>query len=169
MLHKRHKILTFKVDDIHFALYLMNVGRVIRAVSITTVPKAAPSLYGLFDFHGEHIPVVNIRERFGRPQKPIKASDRFIITAWKRRKLAIAVDEVEDIIDTTDKNIHRIDVSRTHGLDGTPNNIGLEVIDTISTERGIIIIYDLEKLLGTDTIIAVEELFSLIEKENTDG
>ncbi len=169
MQQKRQKILTFKLDDIHFALYLLNVDRVIRAVSVTNVPKAASTIYGIIDFHGEHIPVVNIRERFGRPPKPIEASDRFIITDWKSRRLAIVVDEVEHLMDTTDKNIHRVDVVTTHGFDGTPNNIGLEIIDTISTEIGIIIIYDLEKLLGTDTIIAIEELFSLIKKENLHG
>ncbi len=169
MQHKKHTILTFKLNDLRFAVYLQNVDRVIRAMAVASVPKAAPSIYGIMDFHGEHIPVVNIRARFAMPQKHISASDRFIITVWKNRKLAVAVDEVEQLIETTAKNINRIDISAAHGLDGKFKNSGLELIDAMSDESGIIIIYDLEKLLGSETIVAVEELFSLMDKEGLHG
>lgn len=169
MQHEKHTILSFKLNDLRFAVYLQNVDRVIRATAVASVPKAAPSIHGIMDFHGEHIPVVNIRERFGMPQKDICASDRFIISVWKNRKLAVVVDEVEQLIETTGQNIKRIDVSAALGLDEKVKNSGLELIDTMSDESGIIIIYDLEKLLGSETIVAVEELFSLMDKEGLHG
>ncbi len=169
MKHDKHTVLTFRLDDLRFALYLDKVDRVIRALSVTSVPEAASSIHGIIDFHGEHIPVVNIRERFGMPQTAIRASDRFIISVWKNRKLAIVVDEVEHLIDISGKNINRVDISAAHVLDGKFKNSGLELIDAISDERGIIIIYDLEKLLGGETIVAVKELFSLIDKEGMHG
>ncbi len=169
MQHDKHTILTFRLDDLRFALYLHNVDRVIRAMAVAPVPKVAPSIYGIMDFHGEHIPVVNIRARFAMPQKHISASDRFIISVWKNRKLAVAVDEVEQLIETTAKNINRLDVSAAHGLDGKFKNSGLELIDAMSDESGIIIIYDLEKLLGSETILAVEKLFSIIDDGSING
>ncbi len=169
MQHKKQTILTFRLNDLRFALYLHNVDRVIRAMAVAPVPKAAPSIYGIMNFHGEHIPVVNIRERFGMPQKTITADDRFIISVWKDRKLAVAVDEVEHLVDTAGKNINRIDVSAAHVLDGKIKNNGLELIEAMSDERGIIIIYDLEKLLGSETIVAVEELFSIIDNGGLNG
>ena len=169
MQHDTHTILTFRLNVLRFALYLHNVDRVIRAMAVASVPKAASSIYGIIDFHGEHIPVVNIRERFGMTQKDISESDRFIISIWKKRKLAVVVDEVERLIDITGQNINRIDVSAAHGLGEKVKNSGLELIDTMSDEEGIIIIYDLEKLLGSETIVAVEELFSLMDKEGLHG
>ena len=169
MQHKEQKILTFKLDNIRFALYLANVERVIRAVSVTTVPETAPAIHGLMDYHGEHIPVVSIRKRFGRTEKEIEANDRFIITVWNKRKLAIVADEVEYLLDTSGKKIQSIDVSTTQFNKGSHEKLGLDVIKTFGTEKGIIIIYDLEKLLGADTIVAVEELFSNLKKESHNG
>ncbi len=169
MQHKKQTILTFRLDDLRFALYLHNVDRVIRAMAVAAVPKAAPSIYGIMDFHGEHIPVVNIRERFGMNQRSICASDRFIISVWKDRKLAVAVDEVEQLVDIAGENINRVDVSAAHALDGKTKNSGLELLEAMSDEGGIILIYDLEKLLGSETIVAVEELFSIIDNEGLNG
>ncbi len=169
MQQKKHTILTFRLNNLRFALYLFNIDRVIRAVAVTAVPKAARSIYGIIDFHGEHIPVVNIRERFAMPSKPISAGDRFIISVWEKRKLAVAVDEVEHLINTAEKSISRVDVSATRDFDKTLKNSGLEIVDSMSDESGIIIIYDLEKLLGRETIIDVKELFSLIDKGDLHG
>lgn len=169
MQHIKQKILTFKLDDIHFALYLANVDRVIRAVSVTTVPKAAPAIHGLMDYHGDHIPVVSIRKRFGRTEKEIESNDRFIITVWNKRKLAIVADEVEYLLDTSGEKIQRIDVSTAQINKGSHEELGLDFINTFGTEKGIIIIYDLEKLLGADTIVAVGELFSNLKKESHNG
>ena len=169
MQHNKQTILTFRLSDMRFALYLQNIDRVIRAIAVATVPKSAPSIYGIMDFHGEHIPVVNIRERFGMPEKGISVGDRFIITIWENRKLAVAVDQVEHLINTSGKNINRVDVSGAYGLNEKVKNSGLELIDTMSDDSGIIIIYDLEKLLGSETIVAVQELFSLMDKEGLHG
>lgn len=162
------KILTFKLGDVRCALNLHNVDTVIRAIAVTTIPKAAQAIYGVIDFHGEHIPVVNIRERFSMSAKDISASDRFIISVWNNRKMAIAVDEVEHPVDISGKEINKVDVSAAYPESKKSINTGLEIIDAVSDEGGIIFIYDLEKLLGSETILAVKELFSIIEKEGLD-
>ncbi len=169
MQQDNHIIIAFKLNDVRFALNLRNVDTVIRAIAVTPVPKAAPSIYGIIDLHGEHIPVVNIRERFTMAPKDINASDRFIISVWKNRKMAISVDEVEHPVDISAKEINRVDVSAAYPKGKKRINSGLEVIDAVSDEGGIILIYDLETLLGNETIMAVEEIISMTGNENENG
>lgn len=169
MQYNKQIILSFKLNGQRFGLYLQNAEKVIRAIAVTPVPKAAPSIFGIIDLYGEHIPVVNIRERFSMPPKDINASDRFIISVWKKRKMAIAVDEVGHPVDISGKETNRVDVSAAYPKGQIRVSSGLEVIDAVSDEGGVILIYDLETLLGNETIMAVEEIISMVDNKNGNG
>ncbi len=159
-------ILAFSVDNTRIALYLKDVERVIRAIAHASVPKAAPSLYGIIDLQGEHIPVVNLRERFGMPQRPVTPGDRMIISGWGKKKLAIVVDEVEQPMAIYRSDIKQLELPENQTLKQEMANSGLEIVRTVSDQKGLIIIYDLPKLLGHETILAVDELFSRIKNED---
>ncbi len=165
MENNKEPILAFSLDNIRFALFLQDVLRVIRAMAVSPVPKAAPSIYGLIDLKGEHIPVVNLRERFGLPKKAISPSDRLIISLWNKRKLAILVDDVDQPKDISRGEVKKLQLPDNHTAKQESKDAGLTVIDTTSDEKGLIIIYDLPKLLGHEIIVAVDLLFSLLEKE----
>jgi len=61
---RRSELLPFHLDDQRFAVPLPASVRVERAVAITPLPKAPDIVMGIINFHGQIIPVVNIRSRF---------------------------------------------------------------------------------------------------------
>ena len=73
---KPDQLLVFALGDQRCALYLPVVDRVVRMVEITPLPKAPDIVLGVVNVHGEVIPVINVRKRFGLPQRDIALTVR---------------------------------------------------------------------------------------------
>ncbi len=160
----KETLLCFEVDSQRFAIPISAVERVIRAVAVTGVPDAKNIIYGMMDFHGQVIPVINLRERFSLAKKPVEAKDRFLIAKSETRKFALAIDAVEDIMKVTSQDINNIEVPADEKLKHQAGQIGLEIMKFISDEKGIVIIYDIEKLLGSEAEIEIHEFFKDMEE-----
>jgi len=97
--------LIFLLDGHPYALPLTDVEHILRAVEITPVPGAAPSLLGLINLQGEIIPVLNLRHRLNLPAREVELTDRLIITRGGGQKIALLVDAVRDIIAPSPEDI----------------------------------------------------------------
>jgi purine-binding chemotaxis protein CheW len=93
----REKIVLFTLDEPRYALSVSDVVRVVRAVEITPLPKAPDVVFGVINFHGEIIPVIDIRKRFHLPQRDMQLEDQFIIARTSQRMVAIVVDSVNGV------------------------------------------------------------------------
>ncbi len=140
-------LLTFIVEEQRFAIELLQVERVIRAVKVTTLLGSPGFIEGVIDYYGEVIAVINLRKRLGYPLHEVCISDRFIIVKTINRKLALIVDEVVNVLspDPQDSlksiNIHK----------------GLKFISLLRNDEGIIFIYDIESLLETEEEIQLRK------------
>jgi purine-binding chemotaxis protein CheW len=152
------KILTFIIEQQRFAIHLEAIERVIRAQEITKLTDSPDFIEGVIDYHGEVIAVINLRKRLGYPLQEIKLSDRLIIVKSPNRKLALIVDEVEDIM-LPDTN----DLFESKEIDS-----GLKFANIFRDDKGIVFIYDLEKLLSKAEEIELNQIidtnFSLRDK-----
>jgi len=146
-------IVCFKIDEQRFALPVASVERVIMAQTITLIPDSPGILQGVIDYYGDIIAVINLRNRFHLPDRPIRLSDRFIITVMPGRKLALAVDEVEGVLDQTDEDANHI----------IETDFGLTVASIQRDDKGIILIYDLEKLITSNESIEIKEIVKRAE------
>ena len=63
------QLVVFTVDDQHYALDLVSVERVVRAVEITHLPQAPDTVMGVINFEGKVIPVVNTRDAWACPKE----------------------------------------------------------------------------------------------------
>ena len=77
---KFHHLVVFSLDDQQYALLLPVVERVINAVAVTPLPEAPDIVLGVINIYGEIIPVMNIRKRFGLPEREIDIKDQLIIS-----------------------------------------------------------------------------------------
>ena len=84
----------FTIDDQSFAVTISVVERVIRAVQPTHPLDAPDLIIGLINIGGDMIPLVDIRRQFGLAERPIRQSDRFIITEAAGYRTAFAADTV---------------------------------------------------------------------------
>jgi len=93
------RLVAFSLDTRRFAVALSSVARVERIVAVTPLPKAPDIVAGIINFHGQVIPVVDIRSRFNIPPRHVDLNDQLLIIQTVRRTIAFIVDNVEGVID----------------------------------------------------------------------
>lgn len=162
MIQSHNSFLTFLLNGKRFAIALNAVESVVRSVAVTSIPGANEMFFGIFDYHGIVVPAINLRYRFGFPSKEISLSDRFIIINTTKRKLALVVDELEDVQRNVENDLGEIDINMTANQSPKSFSSGIEMIHFMRDEEGIILIYDVEKLLDCETEI---HLAALLENE----
>ncbi|HUX52915.1 MAG TPA: chemotaxis protein CheW [Williamwhitmania sp.] len=134
-------IVLFSLDGQHYGLYLAAVDRVVPLVEIISLPKAPDIVMGVINFHGEIIPVINIRKRFNLPIRELELDDQLIIARTSKRLVALVVDLVLDVQEL--KNSQLVDIKESFHY--TNYLAGIAKVDD-----DIVLIHDLEKFLSLD-------------------
>lgn len=140
-MNEKRKIVLFSLDEPRYALYLSEVVKVERAVEITHLPKAPQVVSGVMDYHGEIIPVIDIRKLFRLPQRDIRLEDQFIIARTSQRLVVLVVDSVHGVYDLEHYQV----VDAKESLPFTAYVSGVATI-----EQDIVLITDLDKFLSLD-------------------
>lgn len=157
-------MLYFGIDDYQFALPVALVRKVIRAVAVTPVPDVAPLIHGVFDFHGELVTVVNLHERFALTSREIGVDDRFLLVTTGERLIALVVDRVDGVKEPDPADLTNVVVPMvTDALD-----YGLRPCLLESSGQGLVVIYDLEKLLGNRAPLMIHQLMESLNRDADD-
>ncbi len=142
----------FVLNGQQFAIAIEHILQIVRAVEVTITPQAPPFLHGVIDYHGQIIPVINIRYCLGIKLKEIHIDDRFLILQTPNRVVAIVADQVNDIISL--ENIEEIQ-SKTM-------NDKMDFGTLIRLESGIVFIYNIEKLISPENEIDIKKVLDNI-------
>ncbi|MGI8738089.1 MAG: chemotaxis protein CheW [Gammaproteobacteria bacterium] len=141
-------LVAFRLDEQRYALPLMAVERVIRAVDVTPLPDAPPVVCGVMDMHGDVLPVLNIRGRFGLPDRKIDPADQFLIAQTTQRTMVLVVDETLGVIR----------VPRSALIDSAQIVPGLDYVQgVVKLDDGLVLIHNLEKFLSMDEARSLDE------------
>lgn len=129
------------LDMLRLGIPVDAVDRVIMAAEITPLADMPPAIAGVIDIHGEVMPVIDLRERFRLPSKPLQPSDHFVIVRQGGRALAVAVDDVLDTAQFDPEALLpapevRPGIERIHGL--------------VRLEDGLLVVKDPERFLDVD-------------------
>jgi len=128
-------LVAFRLDEQRYALPLMAVERVIRAVDVTPLPEAPAVVFGVVDMHGDILPVLNIRGRFGLPDRKIDPADQFLIAQTAQRTMVLVVDEALGVIR----------VPRSAFTDPAQLVPGLDYVQgVVKLDDGLVLIHNLE-------------------------
>jgi purine-binding chemotaxis protein CheW len=135
------KLLIFSLSELRCALDITEVERVIRAVEITPVPKAPPIVRGVINIAGRVIPVLNIRKRFGLPDRALSLSDSFIIADTSRRSIVLIADGVSGVIEYSKEAVVKPGdiVPRLDYVEGV-----------VKLDDGMVLIHDLDMFLSLE-------------------
>ncbi len=156
MPHKSLVLTVFILDDQRYALRLSAVERIVRAVEVTSLPKAPAIVLGVINVQGQIVPVVNLRRRFRLPERDIDVNDQFIIAHTSKsgpepvegRPVALVADTVIGVVEVAGEKITTWD-------EIVP---GLEYLEGVAKmEDGLILIHDLAAFLSLDEENALEE------------
>ena len=154
-MNKSNSLVIFTLDNQRYALHLHAVRRVARIVAITPLPNAPDCILGVIDFHGQLLPVINVRLRFGLPERAIGAivlTDQLLIAHTARRPVALVVESVLDVIENTAEKLFAADniLPRMAYVEGV-----------LKLPDGLILIHDLDTFLSLEEESALDQALAL--------
>jgi purine-binding chemotaxis protein CheW len=134
-------LVVFSIADQRYALDLPVVERVLQMVELSVLPKAPNIVLGVINLHGEIIPVVDIRRRFGHPSSHYSPTSLLLIARTSRRKLALPVDEAHGVQHLSSENVAPPETV----FPGTSLVAGIAALPD-----GVLFIHDLDMFLSSD-------------------
>jgi len=139
---RRHdQLVAFSLDEQRYALALMTVERVIRAVEITPLPRAPEIVSGVINIQGRVVAVVNVRKRFRLRERDVAPSDQIIVARTPTRTVALVVDMANGVVECSEERF----VSAAAVVPGMEYVTGVVKLDD-----GLILIHDLDRFLSLD-------------------
>lgn len=141
-----HRYVVFILEGQRYALHLSAVHRTVRMVHITPLIKAPDIVLGIVNIQGQVTPVINVRRRFGLPEREIALTDQLIVAHTTRRPVALVADAVMDVVECSGQSMVTAEsiLPEAEYLEGV-----------VKLENGLILIHDL------DTFLSLEEENSL--------
>ena len=98
------QLVCFCLGEDLFAIDIMRIREIIPPQKLSTLPSTSQILLeGVINLRGVMIPVMNMRKRFAMPEAE---TGKFLIVSLARQALALAVDDVTEIITIPARDIH---------------------------------------------------------------
>lgn len=141
------EIFSFTIGEIQLAIPLSAIKKVIRAVAVTPIPISPLIFYGLINYHGELLPVINLNHRFKLEDNPITPEHIFLIIKNSMRQIVLVADSAKGVLISKDEDIFPADFL----------NQPIEAKGVVRTNDGMIFIYDVEKFLQNDEIVQLDD------------
>jgi purine-binding chemotaxis protein CheW len=146
-------ILAFEIEGRHYGLPLDCTLRVVQAVDCPPLPGAPESVSGICDFHGQIVPVFNLRHKLGFGPRVTSASDHFIIAKTKQRTVAVTVDAISGIV-----------TPRSSAITKPQDVIGEvdQIVGVTRLDNDLLLIYDLDRFLFSDEEAALDSAITSV-------
>lgn len=97
------KPIVFRIGNELYGVDICYVNAIEKDQTIVRVPNASSNIKGIINLRGDVIPVYSLREKFKLPPSPNPT--KLIIANLPDMKLAVEVDEVEEINSITEEQI----------------------------------------------------------------
>ena len=140
-------LVVFRLDELRFALPLVAVERVFRAVEVSPLPGAPPIVLGVVDIHGRVLPVLNIRRRFLGRDRALAPADSFVLAHTARQPVVLVVDGTDGVIRGYAHTVRSV----------PPIAAGEPIAGIVRLDDGLVVIYDLESFLSAADLRALTE------------
>ena len=134
------KVIAFQLGDNEYALPIHQVQSIERLMPITRVPKTVPFIKGVINLRGVVTPIIDLRTRFGLPEKEFDDGTRIIVATLNETEVGLIVDGANDVLDISEEII-----------EPQPEMVGEIEADYITgvakLEKRLLILLSLEKIL----------------------
>ena len=127
------------LDELHCGLPVSAVLEITRSVAITPLPSAPRGVEGVVDYHGEVIPVIDLRDRLGLPPRPVHPSEHFIIANTGARTVGMRVDAAAALLEVAAADI----VAAERVIQGARPVAGIA-----RTPKGLVLLQDMSAMLS---------------------
>lgn len=160
---KAGKYLTFRLANEIYGVEVMRVMEITGVVEATKVPRTPQFVRGVINLRGAILPVIDMRIKFGMESAADKKETCIvvleIVKGGGRVQMGIVVDSVKDVLDIYEKDV---EAAPSFGVE-----INTEFIHGMAkTDKGVIILLNIDKVLTTDEIAGVFDADINNNKEN---
>ncbi len=143
-----HRVLVFFLGENQYGLPLQFVEHVTQIVAITPLPGAPEVIAGAINYHGEVIPVYDIRRRFNLSSNEISLSDLLIIVKTEFRKAALIANGISGL-----QSIPRVQYIPPQ----SSNKSTKEIEGVTATKEGIVLIHNPETFFSDSELKTLEK------------
>lgn len=102
---QENKYLSFSIGEEVYAIPIKYVDDIIGVQDITFVPEQPEYLKGVINLRGIIIPVIDIRLRFGKPQRDYDDRTCIIVINYDDASIGVVVDTVLEVMSIEDSKI----------------------------------------------------------------
>ncbi len=142
------QFVTFKLAAEKYGVNILKVQEINNIKDFAKIPHAPPYVEGAINLRGKVIPVLNLRKKFGIEAKTLDDYTKIVIMNVRGHTMGILVDAVSEVL--------RIPQSVIMPAPPVASEVKAEFIYGIAKlEQGLIIILDMDKLLGREEHDAV--------------
>jgi purine-binding chemotaxis protein CheW len=102
------KYLTFHLASEEYAIQVMKVREIMGVQHITPVPQTPANVRGVINLRGKVIPVVDLRLKFGMPEKEYGQRTCIIVVQLDgdaAPQMGVVVDEVSEVLNIVESEI----------------------------------------------------------------
>ena len=154
------KHLVFLLGGASYGIPILTVLDINGLMEITPIPKTPEFIKGVINLRGKVIPVMDLRLKFGMPEKEYDKQTCIIIVNvfvnGKDKQIGVLVDTVSEVFDIPLTEIEAPPEYGTHSEEGFINGIG-------KVKGKLVVLLNIEKVLHTDEII------KLLDKNTEEG
>jgi len=159
---KVETFLSFKLSEEVFAINVSQVLNILEMSTITRIPKSPDYLKGVINLRGTVLPVVDLRIKFGLPEKKATVDTSIIVLSvdleGEAVLVGILVDAVREVLELNNQ-----DIAPTPSI-GTKYNSGF-IKGMWRMDDKFIMILDIDKVFSTEEIIDFREQLSNAEPD----
>lgn len=136
------QLVSFKLGNEEFGIDILIVQEINRMLEITKVPKSPVFVEGVINLRGRVIPIINLRKRFGLPEKDKDKETRIMVVNINNRVVGMTVDAVSEVL--------RLPIDTIEPPPPMVSGIESEFINGVGKiGNKLLILLDLNKLLST--------------------
>jgi purine-binding chemotaxis protein CheW len=144
------KYLTFMLDDEEYGIEILKVREIIGIMDITKVPQTPEFVEGVINLRGKVIPVIDLRSKFGLERAEYN-DQTCIIVVDVGMMMGIIVDTVQEVHDIPSNSIEP--PPQLGGSVDTSFILGMGKV-----KEDVKILLDIDKVLTTDDLVALQEV-----------
>ena len=142
---QKGKFLIFSLGKEDYGIEIMYVTEIIGIQSITEVPELPAYIRGIINLRGKIIPVMDVRLRFGKPEREYDERTCVIVIDIKDVSVGLIVDRVSEVL-----NIAESEIVPPPQLDKDYQHKYIKGIGKV--ERDVKLLLDCGKMLNDDEI-----------------
>ena len=144
--------LTFSVNGNMFGVHVSKVVEILAYQEPKTHTSNLPYLIGLVEHRGQVLPLIDTGLKFGLDKININEQSYTVVVsvngASGEFNVALAVDEVREVVDIPEENRQKIETTYKPGY----------VLFATQSENGLILVFDTDKVFSDTEVVSLSQI-----------